>query len=308
MKFVVIGTSEFTIALAEAVLDSGLALHALVSMPEQVRPNNSADVAAFATNNKVPYYELDDINSDEGLALLRKLAPDYILCSWPKLLKSDVLSIPRKYCIGTHPTQLPFNRGRHPLHWIVALGIRQTSLSFFHMDEGTDSGKILGQVPVEIELTDSIGKVVSKVNRAGYEGALLLCRRIAEDPFYDGTDQNHSLATYWRKRTPHDVTIDFRMCAASIVRTVLSFAPPYPCAILIFGRHSVKIVDATIAQTDFAGDELRRMEPGRVISASGRNMRIKAADDIVDIVLEADPPSELLAARYIHPPSKYMSE
>lgn len=176
------------------------------------------------------------------------------------------------------------------------------------MDEGVDSGKILLQVPVEVKPSDAISKVISKVNTAAYEGTRLLCRRIAENPFYDGTVQDHNVATYWRKRTPHDVIIDFRMSAASIVRTVLSFAPPYPCANFIFGVHSVKIVDATIAQTDLTGDELQRMEPGKIISASGRKMRIKTADDIVDIVLEANSPPELLTARYIHPPSKYLSE
>jgi methionyl-tRNA formyltransferase len=308
MRFVVLGTSEFTIALARAVLESGLTLPALVSMPGHARPDNSADIAAFARNNNVSYREVENINSDESLSLLRKLTPDYILCSWPKILQKEVLSIPRKYCIGTHPTQLPFNRGRHPLHWIIVLGIRQTMLSFFHMDEGVDSGKLLVQVPVEIKPSDPISKVISTVNAAAYEGTRLLCQRLVEDPSYDGIAQDHSLANHWRKRTPHDVTVDFRMSAASIVRTVLSFAPPYPCARLIFGRHLIKIVDASIAQMNLTNDELQRMEPGKVISARGHKMRLKAADELVDIVLESNPPLELLAAKYIHPPSKYLSE
>jgi len=307
MRFVVLGTSEFTINLARAVLESGLALPALVSMPEHARPDNSADIAAFAKNNNVAYHEVDNINSAESLSLLTTLMPDYILCSWPKILQKEVLSIPRKYCIGTHPTQLPFNRGRHPLHWIIVLGIRQTMLSFFHMDEGVDSGKLLVQVPVEINPSDPIGKVVSTVNGAAYHGTRLLCQRLIEDPSYNGIAQDQSLANHWRKRTPHDVTVDFRMPAASIVRTVLSFAPPYPCARLIFGGHLIKIVDASIARLNLTNDELQRMEPGKVISARGNKIRVKAADQLVDLVLESNPPLELLAAKYIHPPSKYLS-
>ena len=47
------------------------------------------------------------------------------------LIKKEILEIPKKYCIGTHPTALPFNRGRHPLHWLIAIGIPKTALSFF---------------------------------------------------------------------------------------------------------------------------------------------------------------------------------
>ena len=79
------------------------------------------------------------MNSAESLEYIRDKAPDYIFSSWPKLINNDVLAAPRYFVIGTHPTELPRNRGRHPLHWIIDLGIMKTSLSFFMMDQGIDT-------------------------------------------------------------------------------------------------------------------------------------------------------------------------
>ena len=72
--------------------------------------------------------------------------------------------MPNNFSIGTHPTALPFNRGRHPLHWVIDLGISETKLSFFKMDEGVDTGNIILQCPFQIDEGDEIEDVNSKMN------------------------------------------------------------------------------------------------------------------------------------------------
>ena len=71
------------------------------------------------------------INSSKSIKILSYHRADFIFVSWPKIVKADILDTPKYFCIGTHPTNLPYNRGRHPLHWIIALGISETKLSFF---------------------------------------------------------------------------------------------------------------------------------------------------------------------------------
>ena len=306
MRFVVLGTSEFTIRYATALLDSGCEVCALISMPSSVRPLNSADIMGFAERNRIPYHEVEDINSSESVSLLQGYSSDYIFSSWPKILRKETLEISRIYCIGSHPTELPFNRGRHPLHWLIALGISESKLSFFRMDEGVDTGRVLLQIPFQITPDDLIGDVVSKVNESAYEGTRILCKKLLDNPFYSGTEQDYALANYWRKRTPHDVTLDLRMSSSMILRTVRSFAPPYPCANLIFGKHVLKIISASMVPMKMSSEELQRVEPGRIISIDGNRIRIKAVDGIVDLECEGDLPPELLVAKYIHPPSKYL--
>ena len=310
MRFIVLGTSEFALSGARALLDSGGEVSALCSMPPQALPNNSVEVGSFARTNKLAYHEFEDINSSEATGILREHRPDYILCSWPRILSRKTLQIPRRYCIGTHPTELPFNRGRHPLHWLIALGVTDTKLSFFRMEERVDRGSVLLQVPFRITKDDFIGDAVSKMNTAAYEGTKRLYAMLVADPSYTGTEQNHAVANSWRMRTPHDVTLDIRMSADAILRTVRSFAPPYPCSKLLFENERLLVLNASVASVtlEMTPDQLRRIEPGRIISVEATNIRVKVDDAIMDLEIRPPVPPSLLKARYIHPPSKYMAE
>ena len=56
---------------------------------------------------------------------------------------SENLKIPTIGTIGSHPTDLPRNRGRHPLHWSIVLGFVKSKVSFFWMNKKIDDGKII---------------------------------------------------------------------------------------------------------------------------------------------------------------------
>ena len=61
------------------------------------------------------------------------MRPDIIFCfGWSRLIKEELLKIPKKGVVGYHPAMLPKNRGRHPLIWALALGIKTTGSTFFH--------------------------------------------------------------------------------------------------------------------------------------------------------------------------------
>jgi methionyl-tRNA formyltransferase len=305
MDIVVIGTGNFTLECAKAVLDSKTSLKGIISMPKFALPLNSANIKDFADVNKIPYFEFEDLNAEESVFVLRRLAPDYILSSWPKILGTEVLKIPRRCVIGSHPTDLPFNRGRHPLHWLIVQGIRQTSLSFFRMDEGIDTGEILLKIPVEIQEDDTILNLADKINRAAYLGVEII---LENDNSFQGSMQDSSGANYWRKRTPFDVTLDLRMTADHIIRTVQSFTLPYPCANLIINDKILKVLFAQIVINDFQENETQRIEPGKVISVEKKKMKIKAADKVVELTFVEELPRGLIEIKYIHPPMKYFVE
>jgi methionyl-tRNA formyltransferase len=276
MRFAMMGNSEFTLYSTQALLDSGSNVCAIISMPEESRPNNSADIVLFSKKHGIPHHAIEDINSPESIEVISTYFPDYIFCEWPRMIGEKVLEIPKGYCIGSHPTDLPYNRGRHPLHWCICLGISKTSLSFFRMDKGVDSGEILLQITFSITIENTIDDVNKKMNTAAYEGIKRLYDKLLIDVTYTGTKQNHSAANYWRKRTPHDVTLDPRMSVDLIIRTVRSFTLPYPCANLIFKNKIIKIVSAKRAPVDMSFEQLQRIEPGK---------RIRSLQHVLNYVL-----------------------
>lgn len=308
MRFVVLGTSEFAKQCVNGLIDGGQQVLLLVSLRKELRPENSIDLKEFTTEKGIDYLEIEDINSQESIIAIKAYAPDVIFSAWPKILKQPILRVPRFCVIGSHPTALPFNRGRHPLHWEIVLGFSKSVLSLFRMDEGVDTGRILLQVPYEISPDDTISDLVTRVNSVAYNGLCQLGQILATASVPEGIEQDHGKTNYWRKRTRHDITIDLRMSAEHIIKTVRSFTFPYPCAMLLFDKYVLHVVHASLAPTVFSLEELQCMEPGKIIRASGRRIRVKAIDEIVDLICQESLPTSLLSAKYIYPPTKYLVE
>ena len=306
MKFVVLGTSKFTAECARALLDSGEEICALISMPHHAQPENSFDLRGFAKERGVHYFEFENINSPESIHLIKSFEPDYLFSSWPKMIDKQVFEIPRLFCIGSHPTDLPHNRGRHPLHWMIVLGISESRLSFFRMDSGVDTGNILLKVPFTVESSDSMGRAVERMNVAAYQGIRKLSEMLRADPTHSGIPQNGS-ANYWRMRTPHDVIIDFRMSADAILRTVQSFTLPYSCAMILFEKQIIRIANAGLSKTYNALplSEIQRIEHGTILKIAENIIWVKADDAIVRLESINQVPALLNEKKYIHPPTKY---
>src|SRR3989338_159359 len=308
MRCVVLGPSALALRHAAALHESGWEICALISMPPALRPENSADIDGFGRQYQIPYHELEEINTPQAVRCIQGYAPDYIFSAWPKLLESRILAIPQFFCVGTHPTPLPFNRGRHPLHWMVVLGITDTVMSFIRMDEGIDTGNVLLRVPFRVAPEDTISDAMDNMLAAAYLGTRLLCQRLPLDPLMKGTRQDHEVANYWGRGTPHDVTLDVRMSVSAVLRTVRSFSAPYPYPTLMFRSHLIKIAKASRSTLIMPRDRIARLEPGRILRVSPPTMTVKVDDGLVDLECMGAIPPELLEVKYIHPPSKYLMD
>ena len=89
MKFIVLGTTEFSINCAQAMLDTGNEV-TLISLPKKQLPLNSTNIKAYADENKLEYHELADINSKKAETIIKNASPDYIFSSWPKIIKKNL--------------------------------------------------------------------------------------------------------------------------------------------------------------------------------------------------------------------------
>jgi methionyl-tRNA formyltransferase len=307
MRFIVLGTTDFTLACASALIDCGAELAALVSMPEGARPDNAAPVGDFALSRGIDYHEISDLNAPQSVALLASYQTDYLVSTWPRIIGPEVLALPRYCTIGTHPTNLPHNRGRHPLHWLIALGLTESKLSFFRMDQGVDSGAILHQEPFQVAADDEIATLVQRVNRIAYQGMSALYQVLLREPDFPGTPQDESQASSWRKRTPHDSLIDPRLAVATIIGAVRCFAPPYPGASLIVNDQILRVAGASRTEPDPGQfPDTGRMEPGRVLAVGDSALTFKAADGCVTLTFQEPVPEALRRLKYLHPPSKYL--
>jgi len=305
MRFVVLGTTDFTLSCILGLIDRGCTIVGLISLPPNLLPNNSVSLVSFCLQRGIPYAEYGNINSLDAIQYLMEIKPDYILSTWPHLLSKDVLAIPKYFVIGSHPTPLPMSRGRHPLHWMLVLGIPNSALTFFIMQEGIDDGDIIFQKYFSVgDTINSANEMVSTVARRSIAALVSILR---DNPSYSGYPQGEENINYWRKRDEHDVTIDPRMNSSIVQRIVNSFKPPYPGAILkISKKNIVRLVDVSPVERHMMLVNWINYEHGYIFYHD-ENTIVMRFDDAV-LQLKFAPSGirvECGAGKKIHPPSFY---
>ena len=127
--------------------------------------NDFFDITHIAKSKKIPSMKTDDINDEKAIKWIKRKKPDLIICvGWSKILSSRVLKIPKHCVIGYHPSDLPLNRGKHPIIWSLALGLKKIGSTFFIMDNSIDNGKIISKKIIEIKKNHNVTMIYKNFN------------------------------------------------------------------------------------------------------------------------------------------------
>ena len=180
--------------------------------------------------------------------------------------------------VGYHPANLPKNRGRHPLIWALALGLKKSASTFFFMKEGADNGDILSQKDYEILYEDDTRTLYEKVTNLALKQIEEFLPKL-ENRTYKVKKQDETLANVWRKRSKKDGEIDFRMCSLSIYNLVRALTKPYVGAHVVCKGEDVKIWKVSEVNCD-----LENIEPGKVLEVKDGTILVKCYDKAVRII------------------------
>ena len=307
MKIIALGTSQFLVNCINGLIKSGCYFEEIISLPQNLLPDNSIDLKIFASEIGVNYFEIEDINSKSSKEHIKSLSPDLIFSSWPKIIDLEVLSIPKYGIIGTHPTALPFNKGRHPLQWQIVLGLQESKLTFFWMDGGIDSGSIILQAPYNIEPEDTILTLSDRVNSVALSSSYKLGKMLNPNDMPKGYQQESSSSTTWRKRDRFDVLIDFRMNSDDIIALIRSFGEPYPCAGFIYEDKYFNVIYGEKFEPEKIISE-KYFEPGKVLKVEENYIYIKAAKHFLKLKCRQNLEKAVGPIKYVHPPTKYLTK
>ena len=157
MNIIFIGGVKFSRDLLESILENNWSISSVFSYDNSKKKFYS-DFASFeeiTTRFNVKHFKVDNINDKKNIEIIKEIKPDLILVmGWSQLLKNDILKIPKLGVIGSHPTELPKYRGRAPIPWSILKGLKESALTFFYIDEGTDDGDIIDQRKFKITDND----------------------------------------------------------------------------------------------------------------------------------------------------------
>lgn len=273
MKSIFIGSVEFSEQALKKMIDLGVDIQGVITKDASSFNSDFVDLSKLALKFNIPYLFTKDINSLEVSDWIRKKEPDVLFCfGWSQLLKKEILDIPNIGVVGYHPAKIPENRGRHPLIWALALGLKETASTFFIMDEGADSGDIISQKSFKIDYEDYAEDVYKKMTRTALSQIEEFLPNLISNEIERVTQDLRS-GNKWRKREKEDGKIDFRMSSSNIYNLVRALSKPYVGAHLVHEGSDIKVW-----RTNPVDFQNKNIEPGKILDIKKENILVKTGD------------------------------
>ena len=179
MRIVFAGTGEFGIPCLEALVasDDHFVL-SVITQPD--RPAGRAQkllaspIKECALRHQLTVFQPEDVNSATSLSQIRYQKPDLmVVVAYGQILKKPILELPELGCWNVHGSLLPKYRGASPIAAAVRDLQKRTGVTIMQMNEGLDTGDILGKVATRIRPGETTGLLHDRL--AKKSGPLLLC-------------------------------------------------------------------------------------------------------------------------------------
>ena len=178
MRIVFAGTGEFGIPCLEALVasDDHFVL-SVITQPD--RPAGRAQkllaspIKECALRHQLTVFQPEDVNSATSLSQIRYQKPDLmVVVAYGQILKKPILELPELGCWNVHGSLLPKYRGASPIAAAVRDLQKRTGVTIMQMNEGLDTGDILGKVATRIRPGETTGLLHDRLAKKA--GPLLL--------------------------------------------------------------------------------------------------------------------------------------
>lgn len=286
MRILFIGCVESSYVFLKALLNNGVDIVGVITKESSSFNADFVDITPLCKKNNVPFIFVKNINDENAVEFIKECNPVIGYClGWSQLVRDDVIDLFPKGMVGYHPAALPNNRGRHPIIWALALGLKETASSFFMIEKTADTGDILSQRMVEILYEDNADMLMKKLLTEGAEQIVAMTKSL-ENNSVCPISQKQCDGNSWRKRGRLDGQIDWRMSSRSIYNLVRALSKPYVGAHFMIEEKEIKVWN--VREIECVDNQYINIEPGKVISVSEDSFIVKTGDKLIE-VLDYDP-------------------
>lgn len=283
LRTVFMGTPDFAATILAALLSSPhVRLCAVYTRPDRPagrgRKLTPPPVKTLAREHGLPVFQPPAFTSDPaGKAACRELAalrPDVLaVAAYGLILPRSVLDIPRLMALNVHASLLPKYRGAAPIQRAVMQGESVTGVTIMRMEEGLDTGPMLMQRAVGIDINDTCASLHEELAREGADLLLRALERLRAGAL-PAVAQDDSRATYAPKVRKEECFLDFSLSPEQMHARIRALTPR-PGAIMHLRREGREPLAVHPAPGRFPlSGNMREACAAAVSRASGRAPRI----------------------------------
>lgn len=252
LRIVFMGTPAFAVPCLERLVADGYEVVAVYTQPDRPAGRSGAPVKSpvkrAALRHDLLVLQPRSLRRPEEQERLREQAPDLVVvAAYGLILPQAVLDVPRYGGINVHPSLLPRHRGPAPITGAILAGDSETGVTIMLMDAGMDTGPILAQRSVPIDLLDTTGSLTDRLSVMSQQ---LLSETLPRWVRGELTPQpqDDSKATYTALLKKADGVIDWSQPAEVISRQVRAYQP-WPGAYTTWQGRQLKLLQVEASET-----------------------------------------------------------
>lgn len=294
MRLIFAGTPEPAVPALEALLASDHEVVAVLTRPDarkgRGRTLHPSPVAELAQSKGIETLKPATLKAgtEDGDAIrarLAELAPEAIpVVAYGNLIPKDLLDVAQHGWVNLHFSVLPAWRGAAPVQAAIRAGDDLTGATTFRIDEGLDTGDVIGTITEAIRDTDTADDLLTRLAYAGAD-LLVASMSLLEAGQADLRPQAGD-ATYAPKITTEDARIDWTQPALVIDRHIRAHTPG-PGAWTTLDDARLKL--GPVTRTDL------KLEPGE-LQVTKSALYVGTATDAVQLGQLQAPGKKMMAA------------
>ena len=194
------GTPDFAVPCLKKLIEAGHEIAAVFTQPDKPRGRKQTltppEVKVCALEHGLTVYQPKTLRDSEAYDIIKEIAPDCIVvAAYGKILPKEILDLPPYGCINVHGSLLPKYRGSAPIQWSVINGDRETGVTIMQMAEGVDTGDMLYQKAIPIDLDDTAESMFNKLSDLGGEMIVEALEKLEKGEL-TAEKQDEALATH----------------------------------------------------------------------------------------------------------------
>ena len=300
-KIVFMGTPDFAAASLSHLLDwDGCQVVGVYCQPD--RPCGRGQICKappvkiLALKHGLPIFQPCNFKNKEDLATLASLKPDLlVVAAYGLILPQAVLDIPDLGAINVHASLLPEYRGAAPIQRAIMDGLPVTGITIMAMEAGLDTGDILLQRSLAIDINDTAQSLHDELAEMGGRLVVEALKKMAQGRLVR-IPQDHDRATYASKLSKEEGRIDWNQPAWTVHNQIRAFFP-WPGSWFDWHGLGEKVVRLTIHPGTIGEPVSENTAPGHIAGVVENNLLIACQDRYYQVPVLKPAGSKALSGR-----------
>lgn len=251
LRVVFAGTPESAASALNSLIHSGVQIVGVLTREDasvgRTRELRSSAVAATASGLGIAVYKTNIIDNS-ARQWLESLSVDIgVVVAYGSIFNQETLRIPRLGWLNLHFSLLPEFRGAAPVQHAILSGKKETGVTVFRLDEGIDTGPVVSQKKLSIDILDTASTLLTKLTTVG---SILLAEVIdgGEDLISKALDQQESGSESIATKPTRDLAkLDFNKDATSQFNKVRAMNPE-PMAWFSLEKSQIRVIQSRVIE------------------------------------------------------------